>query len=92
MNWPPSLIRINIRQRQRRINLWLPLFIILPLVAVLMIAFIPLLLVAAVILWRFGLAKPLILSVPMMLSCMCALRGLEVKLQGKMEHVLISVR
>lgn len=93
MNWPPSVMRIRIqRQQHRGIGLWLPLFIILPIVFVLTLALAPLVLLAAAILWRRGLGRLLLIGGPMILNCLCALRGLEVNVENEKECVFISFK
>ena len=95
MNLPPMTMRLILpRQGKIGINLWLPLFIIVPIVAVIALALflilLPLMLIAVVILWRFGWVKLLILSFPAVIGCLSALRGLKVDVNQGRERVLIS--
>lgn len=92
MNRPPCLMRVRIDKPDGKINLWLPLFIILPVVGVIMLILAPFVLVAAVILWRFGWGRLLLLAVPAIFACICAMRGLEVKVDQTQEKVLVSVK
>ena len=97
MNLPPYLMRIHIdKPDSRKIHLWIPLFIILPVIAIIlapiMLIMAPFVLIAAVVLWRFGWGKMLLIAPPVVLGCLCALRGLEVDVNNSNEKVLISIR
>ncbi|MFC1901186.1 hypothetical protein ACFLYN_06300 [Chloroflexota bacterium] len=91
MNRPPYLMRLRITNPEHKINLWLPLFIILPFVAIILIVLLPLVLLAALVLWPFGWGR-LLLVIPAVLTIICAIRGLEVEVEDKSERVLISVK
>ena len=96
MNRPPCLMRIYIDKPDRKMNIWLPLFIILPVIAIIMAAIMlilaPLVLLAAAILWPFGWGKPLLIAAPLVLACLWALRGLEVNVSNSHEKVNIAVK
>lgn len=93
MNRPPYLMRLRIMNPEHKISLWLPLFLIFPLVAVILLVLLPLALLAAIVLLPFGWGRVL-LMVPAALTIMCAARGLEVEVENKNkeERVLISVK
>ena len=95
MNFPPMIMKLIISpQGKRGINLWLPLFIIFPIVFVigfiLFLLLLPIMLIASVILWRFGWVKLSILSFPAVIGCLSALRGLKMDVNQGRERVLIS--
>jgi len=92
MNRPPFLMRIRVNNEKTKINLWLPLFIIFFVVAVILLILAPLVLLAAVILWPFGWGKTLLAIVPAVFGCLCAMRGLEVDVEQGQEKVQISVK
>ena len=96
MSWPPMLMRIKISQPERQLNLWLPLFILFPIVfiiiVVLFLLLLPLILIAAVIFWRLGLWRPLFLFWPTVFGCLGATRGLEVDISQGREQVFISLK
>ena len=92
MKRPPYLVRIHINNRSRNINLWLPLFIILPIIFIPLLILSPVILVAAVVLWHFGWGRLLLITIPAALGCLYALRGLEVDFQKHKERVYISIR
>lgn len=92
MIWPPSLLRVRIRSRNKRFTLWLPLFLVWPLGFALLAILSPFLLVLAILLWPFGWARPLLLAGPLLFRLFCSLRGLEVNVEKSSERVLISFR
>lgn len=92
MRRPPLVMRIRIKSPDKNINLWLPLFIIFPLLAIILLALAPLALLAAIILLPFGMAR-MILAAPFVVGVLHAMRGLEVDVgQKDNESVLISVK
>ncbi len=90
---PPLIMRIRIRNSNTKFGLWIPLFVIFPIVAVLMIALAPLALLAALIVLPFGYART-VLCAPALFSVICAMRGLEVDVVNgrKDESVLVLVK
>ena len=92
MIWPPSLLRIRIRNSNIRFNLWLPLFLVWPLVLVAMVILSPLIILSAVLLWPLGLSKPLLLTGPVLFRLFCSMRGLEIVVENSSDQVLISFR
>ena len=93
MNRPPLIMRIRIRNSDTKFGLWLPLFLIIPIVAILVIALAPLALLAALILLPFGYART-VLCAPALFSVFCAMRGLEVDIVNghKDESVLVMIK
>lgn len=92
MIWPPSLLRVRIRNRNTHFGLWLPLFIIWPLVLLAMVILSPLVLLSAVLLWPLGLGRSLLLTGPLLFRLFCSMRGLEVAVHKSSDQVLISFR
>ena len=92
MIWPPSLLRIRIRNSRFRFNLWLPLFLIWPIVLLAMVILSPLVLLCAALLWPFSLGKPLILTGPIFFRLFCSMRGLEIAVEKSPDQVQISFR
>jgi hypothetical protein len=89
---PPMVMRIRIKNNDKNINLWLPLFILFPLLLIILIVLAPFALLAAIILLPFGMART-ILAAPFILCVIHAMRGLEVDIaQKNNENVLISVK
>ena len=92
MIWPPSLLRIQIRNNNIRFSLWLPLFLIWPLVLLAMVILSPLIILCAVLMWPLGLSKPLLLTGPILFRLLCSMRGLEIAVENSSDQVLISFR
>ncbi len=92
MTFPPSLLRVRIRTRRRRIGLWLPLILLWLPALVLALLVLPFVLFAAALLWRRGIGGPLLLAGPRLFLCFCGLRGLEVKIRQPSRHVLVYFR
>jgi len=83
---------LRVHNRNRKISLWVPLFIIFPIMAALILIMTPLILMAATVLWFTGWGRPLLMVGPVIFSCLCALRGLEIDVKEKQEQILISFR
>ena len=92
MIWPPSVLRLRIHTSRRHFGLWLPLFLVWPLLLVLGLVLWPLLLIGAIVLWHRGWGKTLLLGGPALFRLFCALRGLKVEVKQPSEKVLISFR
>jgi len=90
MKCPPLLLCLGVGRR--RFPIWLPLFLLWPLAAAVIIVLAPLVLLAALILWPLGWGKPLLLSGPLFFDVFCALRGLEVNLNVGNRLMLISFK
>ena len=93
MNRPPLIMRVRIRNADTKFGVWIPLFLIFPFVALLVIALAPLALLAALIVLPFGYART-VLCAPILFSVFCAMRGLEVDIVNgnKDESVLVMVK
>jgi hypothetical protein len=92
MTTPPVWLRFRLADDRHRLRLWLPLFMLWPFAAVFALALLPFVLLFAAIFWRSGYGKPVLQSGLRIMSCICALRGLDVHAEGKQNGVLISVR
>ena len=92
MMWPPSILRLRFRNRDHRFGLWLPLFLVWPLILAIALVLAPIFLVSAVVLWPFGWGKPLLFAGPAIARCICSLRGLEINVKQRSEDVFISFR
>ena len=88
----PSFLRVRIKNSKRRFGLWLPLFLIWPLFALIALPLLPLALVLAVLLWRRGRGKALLLAAPALFRLFCALRGLLIEIENPTQRVSIAFR
>lgn len=91
MMCPPSILRLRIHNRSRHFGLWLPLFIIWPVILVLGLVLLPLLLICAAVLWPSGWGKLVLLGGPALLGLLCAMRGLNVEVKQPLEETLVLV-
>jgi len=89
MIFPPSIARMQIiDEGQRRINLWLPLLLIWPVLLALGIVLAPLVLIAALATWpRYG--RLLLFGGPQLFGVLCAMRGLQVQVKDGSHRVNI---
>jgi hypothetical protein len=85
-------MRLRVANEQHNINLWLPLFIVWPFVLVFTLVLLPFLLLAAIIFLYRGYGKMLLQGGPLIMSCLCALRGLDVRTGQKQNGLIISIR
>ncbi len=92
MNRPPYVMKVRVNNPNSKINLWLPLFLIYPLLAVILLVLLPLILIAAVVLLIMGWGKTLFIIPFAVFGCINAMRGLEVQIEQGQERVLISVK
>jgi hypothetical protein len=89
MMFPPSLLRLRVRDGNHRIGIWFPLVLVWPVVLTIGLLLSPLVIVASIILWPFGWGKTLLLAGPMLFRTFCALRGLRLSVEQPAEEVLI---
>ncbi|MHB0937293.1 MAG: hypothetical protein ACYDCO_21460 [Armatimonadota bacterium] len=89
MMLPPSIARIRIADEGRgRVNLWLPLILIWPVLLALGVVLAPLVLIAALATWsRYG--RMLLYGGPQLFVVLCALRGLRVQVADGRDQVCI---
>ncbi len=92
MNRPPMILQVGVSKRDGRFRLWLPLFILFPFLIVLLLLVAPFLLLAGLALWSFGWGRPFFLVIPLTLSILWALRGLEVDVKNRRETVYIAFK
>ncbi len=71
--------------------MWLPLFLLWPAAVLIALIVYPVLLVAAIILWRKGLGKTLLLSGPHLFRLFCGLRGLRVDVKQERQRVVVAL-
>jgi hypothetical protein len=91
MNRPPMLMHLRIQNEKKKFGLWLPLFLLLPLVLVVLLILSPLILIALLVLWPSGWSKWALLALRAAFLSFCSLRGLRVDIQSGSQYVYISV-
>jgi len=92
MIWPPSVLRVDLKNDSREFRLWLPLFAIWPFLLLAAIVLAPLVLAVAVVLWWTGWGRPVLYSGAIFFAMFCALRGLEIDVHDRKKHVHVSFR
>lgn len=89
MTFPPLFLRLVVNGR----GLWLPVFLLWLVLAVLGVLLLPVALLAALVLWPAGYGRALLLGGPRLAQVICAIRGLRVDVSGPDgEGVLIEFR
>jgi hypothetical protein len=91
MKRPPLLMRLRFRNGDKKFGLWLPFFLLMPLVLVLLIILSPLILIAILILWPSGWGKLALQVLGASWGLFCSMRGLKVDVQGRNDCVYISI-
>ena len=91
MNRPPMLMHLRFDNGHRKFGLWLPLFLLMPLILVVLIILSPLILIAILILWPSGWGKLALMVLKASWSLFCSMRGLQVDVESDKEWVYISV-
>jgi hypothetical protein len=89
MSFPPMLMRLKIINPERRVNLWLPLFLVWIFLFLIALALSPLICVLVILLWSSRWGEMLLLLGPAIYRMLCALHGLEVDIRNPNEIVLI---
>ena len=77
---PPSILHLRLSKATRpTLVLWLPLIFIWPVVVAAWLVALPLLLVGALLLWRTGVGRTILLGPIWLFILFCRARGLQVK-------------
>lgn len=89
----PIFMKMHIREKNKnKIQLLFPLIIIWILMAAIMIALSPLILIAALISWPFGYGRSLLLIGPRLFIVIGALSGLVVQVEDSDDKVYIYIK
>ena len=93
MNRPPLWMNVRVRDEDAGTRFWipLPLFLLLPIALVVFIILSPLILIAVLVLWPSGWGKFGLRAIWSACSLYCAMRGLEVNVQGPRNLVKVVV-
>jgi hypothetical protein len=90
MNWPPMLLHLKFPTEEGCWGLWLPFFLIYPLLLVLSLIAAPFLAAAALVLWPAGKVKIPLFVLPYAWNVILKSRGLMVDVRRYGRDVLIN--
>lgn len=93
MIFPPSILRIRIvKKGKKKLGLWLPVFLLWPVILALLVLLLPLLFVLAICLRRGAKGRMIVGGLPQLLVIACALRGLKVDVEEDDQRIQVSLR
>ncbi len=85
----PSILKINIqRSNKKRVNLWLPIFLLWPFLLILALVLFPILLIVQIGRSLLGQKSKAALILPYLYDLLSAFQGLHIEVSGK-ENVRI---
>ena len=88
---PPALLRVRVQSDKRRIRLWIPLVLLWPVVAVVVLLGTPVAVLAAAFSRYRGRSRWVLLAGPLLLYALTSLRGLRISATSDEERVFISI-
>ncbi len=91
MNWPPMLMHVKIKNSNHQFGFWLPMFLIVLVAFILVIALSPIILLAILLAWPTGWGRWMVNAIKTGYIMLCSLRGMKVDIQNQKETVFISV-
>ena len=91
MNWPPLLLHLRLPQREGGfLGLWLPWFLVYPILLALMLIALPFILVAAIFLVPGGRARPLLMTGPYIWGLLFSMRGLKMDIETRGREMMFD--
>ncbi len=88
----PLLLRIRVRNEDYKgVNLWLPLFLLWLIVLPLLVALLPLVLVAALILWPSGKGKLILYGYIMIFRLIGYMSGLKIDIRSRDNNIYVNL-
>ena len=90
MNWPPLLLHLRIPSKEGFTGLWLPWFLVYPVLLLLMLIALPFILIAALFLVPAVRARPLLMAGPYIWRLLFAMRGLKMDIQTGGREMLVD--
>jgi hypothetical protein len=86
----PMLMRLKVSRNPNRYGVLLPVFLVWILLFALMIVLLPFVLIAALLTWRNGQGKWLLLTYPLLISVLFHLSGLHIEVENREQNILIA--
>ncbi len=94
MKWPPYLLKMRFRNPDHVFGLWLPLFLIWPIVLAFLVAIflvlLPFALLALIFTWRSDWFDTMLMSFSIVFRLFSQLPGLVVDVEGKQGQVYLE--
>ena len=90
MSWPPMLLHLRFPVEAGSWGLWLPFFLIYPILLAVSLVLLPFLLIAGLVMWPGGRAKIPLLVLPYIWNVIFKTRGLLVDVKQEDHDVLID--
>jgi len=88
----PLWMRIRIRESGRKkVNLYLPLFLLWLLLLPILILILPFLFIAAALTWRQGYGRKILGMIPFLTAVIFSLSGLHIEVDNPENQTLISI-
>jgi hypothetical protein len=91
MSLPLFLVLHKQEKDQKRIRLWLPLFLVWILILPLLLLLLPFVLLFAFMTWHRGTGRALLLSIPMLIAVVWALPGLHIQVDKPDDTIFIHI-
>ena len=86
----PMLMRLKVSRNPSTYGVLLPVFLVWILLFVLMLVLFPFVLIAALITWRSGQGKWLLMTYPLLVSVLFHLSGLRIEIGHSEQNILIA--
>jgi hypothetical protein len=86
----PMLMRLKVGRNPNKYGVLLPVFLVWILLFALMIVLFPFVLIAALLIWRSGQGKWLLMTYPLLISVLFHLSGLHIEVEHPDENILIA--
>ena len=86
----PMFVRLRVGRNPDKYGLLLPVFLVWILLFALMVIILPFVLIAALLTWRSGQGKLLLLTYPLLTSLLFKLSGLHIEVGSREQNVLIA--
>jgi len=86
----PMLMRLKVSRNPNRYGVLLPVFLVWILLFALMIVLLPFVLIAALVTWKSGQGKWLLMTYPLLVSVLFHLSGLHIEIEQPEQNILVA--
>jgi hypothetical protein len=95
MKWPPYVMKLRVESPRHAFRLWLPLFLVIPVLLVFLLAvfliLLPFAFLALLFTWELGWWRPYLLGIPALYRLLCSLPGLKVDVGSREGSINIAI-